>query len=313
MNGAFRNRDESAPIMKIDDLLLLADVHGAGSLSAGARALALPKATVSRRLAALEASVGTRLFVPGARRLKLTEFGAGLAERARRHRDEIDDTRQWIGSHDSTPRGRLRLAMPAELGMFLLADSLTRFVQRYPQVELDIDTTPRLVDLNNEPYDLALRVGPLEDSNLMARRLMVLERGLYASPAYLAGLPEPRTPAALRGHRFVMLAQTLLFPQRLQRASRVAELSLTGAIQCNSIGLALALTRAGGGLGMFSHGMVRQDVASGALLPVLPGWNLEPLPVSVVTASRRLMPAKTRAFIDHLFETRPEWASTGSA
>jgi DNA-binding transcriptional LysR family regulator len=297
--------------MRIDDLLLLADVDGAGSLSAGARALDLPKATVSRRLAALEASVGTRLFVPGARRLKLTEFGAGLAERARRHREDIEDTRQWIGAHDRTPRGRLRLSMPAELGMLLLADSLTRFVQRYPQVELEIDTTPRLVDLNNEPYDLALRVGPLDDSNLMARRLLVLERGLYASPSYLAEHPAPRTPAALRNHRFVVLAQSLSFPQRLQRASKSVDIALNGAIQCNSIGLALSLTRAGGGLGALSHGMVRPEVASGALVPVLPGWNLEPLPVSVVTASRRLMPAKTRAFIDHLFETRPGWATSG--
>jgi DNA-binding transcriptional LysR family regulator len=299
--------------MKFDDLLLLADVDSAGSLSAGARALAMPKATLSRRLTALEASVGTRLFVPGARRLKLTEFGAGLAERARRHREEIEDTRQWIGAHDSTPRGRLRLSMPAELGMFLLAESLTRFVHRYPQVDLDIDTTPRQVDLNNEPYDLAVRVGPLEDSNLMARRLMVLERGLYASPQYLAGQTAPRTPAALRGHRFVVLAQTLSFPQRLRRASRVVDIALSGAIQVNSIGLALSLCRAGGGLGAFSHGMVRPDVATGALIPVLPEWSLEPLPVSVVTASRRLMPAKTRAFIDHLFETRPEWAAAQDA
>jgi DNA-binding transcriptional LysR family regulator len=294
--------------MKIDDLLLLAEVHRAGSLSAGARALALPKATLSRRLAALEAAVGTRVFVPGARRLKLTEFGESLAERALRHRDDIDETRQWVGAQDATPRGRLRISVPAELAMLLLADSMTRFVQRYPEVTLEIDTTPRRVDLVNEDYDLVLRVGPLEDSKLVARRLMVLGRGLYASPLYLADRAAPRTPAALREHRFVVLEQAAAYVQRLSRGSKAVEFRIQGPIVCNSIGLALALTRAGGGLCSFPHGMVRNDVAGGALVPVLEGWSFDPLPVNLLTASRKLQPTKTRVFIDHLFETRPQWA-----
>ena len=294
--------------MKIDDLLLLAEVQRAGSLSASARALGLPKATLSRRLSALETSLGSRLFVPGARRLKFTEFGAGLAERALRHREDIDETRQWVGAQDSTPSGRLRLSIAAELAMLLFAEAFTRFAQRYPKVQLDIDTTTRRVDLNNEPYDLAVRVGPLEDSNLVARPLMVLERGLYASPLYLADHAAPRTPAALREHRFVVLAQAAAHVQRLQRATKTVEFMLAGPISCNSIGLTLALARAGAGLASLPHGMLRADVASGALVPVLAGWSLEPLPVSLVTASRKLLPAKTRVFIDHLFETRPQWA-----
>lgn len=295
--------------MKIDDLLLLADVQRAGSLSAGARTLGLPKATVSRRLQALEVGVGTRVFVPGARRLKLTDFGSELAERARRHREDIDDTRQWIGAHDRTPRGRLRVSMAAEFGMLVLPDSLASFVERYPEVQLEIDTTPRRVDLNNEPYDVALRIGPLEDSNLIARRLMVLERGLYASPAYLARQPVPTTPAALREHRFVVLSHAVDMTHRLQRGRKVVEVKTQGRLHGNSVGLTLALTRAGGGIGSFSHGMVRADVEAGRLVRVLPGWALESLPVTLLTSSRKLMPAKTRAFIDHLFETVPTWGA----
>ncbi len=294
--------------LKIDDLLLLADVHRAGSLTAGAKRLGMPKATVSRRLAALEASVGTRVFVPGARRLQLTEFGQELADRAARHRDEIDDTRHWIGAQETAPTGRLRIAVPAEFATMLMAESMARFVRRYPEVQLEIDTAPRQVDLNNEPVDLLIRFGPLPDSNLVARRLMVLERGLYASPVYLAERSVPRTPADLRRHQFVVLAQAQGHLQRLQWGRRSAEVVPSGPIQCNSIGLTRALVLAGGGIASLPHGMVHADVTAGTLVAVLPQWQFEPLPVSLLTSSRKLLPAKTRAFIEHLFETRPAWA-----
>jgi DNA-binding transcriptional LysR family regulator len=295
--------------MKIDDLLLLAQVHKAGSLSAASRVLDLPKATLSRRLAALETSVGARLFVPGASRLTLTELGEQLAERAARHDDDIAETRQWLASREATPQGRLRVSVPAEFAMLVLAESLARFVRRYPKVELEVDTTPRRVDLFNEPYDVAVRMGPVDEPELIAREYMLLERGLYASPVYLQARPAPLAPADLAEHDFVVLSQAKDANKRkLLKGSQVVEIDLHGPLEANSIGLVLALTRAGGGIGSFPYGMVASDIEAGTLVPVLPDWSYEPLPVHLLTASRRLMPAKTRAFIDHLFETTPDWA-----
>lgn len=295
--------------MKVDDLLLLAQVHKAGSLSAAARVLDLPKATLSRRLTALETAVGARLFVPGASRMTLTELGEQLAERAARHDDDIAETRHWLASREATPQGRLRVSVPAEFAMLLLADSFARFVRRYPKVSLELDTTPRHVDLFNEPYDVAVRMGPVDEPDLIARRYMLLERGLYASPVYLQARPAPQSPEDLSAHDFVVLSQAREANKRkLQSAGRVVEIDLQGPLEANSIGLVLALTRAGGGIGSFPFGMVASDVEAGTLVPVLPEWRYEPLPVHLLTASRRLMPAKTRAFIDHLFETVPEWA-----
>jgi DNA-binding transcriptional LysR family regulator len=295
--------------MKVDDLLLLAQVHKAGSLSAAARVLDLPKATLSRRLTALETAVGARLFVPGASRMTLTELGEQLAERAARHDDDIAETRHWLASREATPQGRLRVSVPAEFAMLLLADSFARFVRRYPKVSLELDTTPRHVDLFNEPYDVAVRMGPVDEPDLIARRYMLLERGLYASPVYLQARPAPQSPEELSAHDFVVLSQAREANKRkLQSAGRVVEIDLQGPLEANSIGLVLALTRAGGGIGSFPFGMVASDVEAGTLVPVLPEWRYEPLPVHLLTASRRLMPAKTRAFIDHLFETVPEWA-----
>ena len=295
--------------MKIDDLLLLAQVHKAGSLSAAARQLDLPKATLSRRLTALETSVGARLFVPGASRMTLTELGEQLAERAARHDDDIAETRHWLASREATPQGRLRVSVPAEFAMLVLSDSLARFVRRYPKVELEVDTTPRRVDLFNEPYDVALRMGPVDEPELVARQYMLLERGLYASPVYLQARPAPQSPADLAEHDFVVLSQARDANKRkLQSGSQVVEIDLHGPLESNSIGLVLAMTRAGGGIGSFPFGMVAADVEAGTLVPVLPQWRYEPLPVYLLTASRRLMPAKTRAFIDHLFETTPAWA-----
>ncbi len=298
--------------MKIDDLLLLAQVHKAGSLSEASRQLDLPKATLSRRLTALESSVGARLFVPGASRLTLTELGEQLAERAARHEEDIAETREWLASREATPQGRLRVAVPAEFAMLVLSESLSRFVRRYPKVELEIDTTPRRVDLFNEPYDVAVRVGPVDEPDLIARRFMLLERGLYASPVYLQARPAPLTPADLAAHDFVVMTQAKeANKRRLQNGSQTVDIDLHGPLEANSIGLVLALTRAGGGIGSFPFGMVAADLEAGTLVHVLPQWSYEPLPVHLLTASRRLMPAKTRAFIDHLFETAPEWARSG--
>ena len=297
--------------MKVDDLLLLAQVHKAGSLSEAARQLDLPKATLSRRLTALETSVGARLFVPGASRLTLTELGEQLAERAARHDDDIAETRQWLASRESKPQGRLLVSVPAEFAMLVLAQSFARFVRRYPQVQLDIDTTPRRVDLINEPYDVAVRMGPVDEPDLVARRFMVLERGLYASPVYLQARPAPQAPADLADHDFVVLTQAKGMYRTLHCGKQSAEIQTRGPLEANSIGLVLSLTRAGGGIASFPYGMVAPDIAAGTLVPVLPEWRFEPLPVTLLTASRRLMPAKTRAFIDHLFETVPEWARSG--
>jgi DNA-binding transcriptional LysR family regulator len=299
--------------MKIDDLLLLAQVHKAGSLSAASRQLDLPKATLSRRLTALETSVGARLFVPGANRLTLTELGEQLAERAARHDDDIAETREWLASREATPQGRLRVSVPAEFAMMLLAESLARFVRRYPKVSLEIDTTPRRVDLFNEPYDVAVRIGPIDEPDLVARQYMLLERGLYASPVYLQARPAPQTPADLAQHDFVVLTQARDKPSRLINGRQSVDIEARGPLEANSIGLVLALTRAGGGLAGFPSGMVVSDVEAGMLVPVLPEWRYEPLPVTLLTASRRLMPAKTRAFIDHLFETKPDWAKAPGA
>lgn len=296
--------------MKIDDLLLLAQVHKAGSLSAAARVLALPKATLSRRLTALETSVGARLFVPGAARMTLTELGEQLAERAARHDDDIAETRQWLASREATPQGRLRVSVPAEFAMLVLAESFARFVRRYPRVTLEVDTTPRRVDLFNEPYDLAVRMGPVDEPDLIARQYMLLERGLYASPVYLQARPAPQTPADLAEHDFVVLSQGKGLHRTLLNGRQTAEVEARGPLEANSIGLVLSLTRAGGGIGSFPFGMVAPDVIAGTLVPVLPDWRYEPLPVHLLTASRRLMPAKTRAFIDHLFETKPDWAKS---
>lgn len=137
---------------------------------------------------------------------------------------------------------------------------------------------------------------------------MLLERGLYASPVYLQARPAPQTPADLDDHDFVVLSQAKGMYRKLLNGKQTAEVEVRGPLEANSIGLVLSLARAGGGIASFPFGMVASDVEAGTLVPVLPEWSYEPLPVTLLTASRRLMPAKIRAFIDHLFETVPEWA-----
>jgi DNA-binding transcriptional LysR family regulator len=133
-----------------------------------------------------------------------------------------------------------------------------------------------------------------------------MHKGLFASPDYLARHGAPSTPEDLAAHRFVVYTPMARKGQhRLHHGTQTASFTMQGPLHCNSMGLAVALTRAGSGIGTLPSAMARQEVASGSLVPLLPDWQFDPTEVSIVTASRRLMPSKIRAFIDHLFEQVP--------
>ncbi len=171
----------------INDFVLFAAVVRAGSLAAAARALNLPKSTISRHLARLEHEVGQRLLNRTTRQVVPTDVGAAFLEYCDRVENSASDARQFLTSIDDTPRGRLRVTMPGEVANYLLADPIAAFVNRYPEVKLAIDFSARRADLVAERFDVAIRVGALPDSSLVAKRFVTLDTALYASPRYLEG------------------------------------------------------------------------------------------------------------------------------
>ena len=170
-----------------NDLLLFARVVDEHSFTRAAERLGLPKSTVSRRVSALEAQLGERLLLRTTRQLTLTDFGHSVLEHAHQIASEVDAASLLAQHRQVQPSGRLRVSMPADFATNVLAPMLATFVQKYPAISLELDLTPRRVDLIGENFDVAIRMGDLpDDSTLAARRLATFTAGLYASPRYLA-------------------------------------------------------------------------------------------------------------------------------
>ena len=237
------------------------------------------------------------------RRQTLTEFGQLLLEHARQVVAEVDAVAALSAHRAAAPSGRLRVSMPGDFANLLLAEALAGFVASYPGISLELDLSPRRVDLLGEGIDVAIRIGPLPDDTLLAaRRLSELSTGLYASAGYLAEFGDPAHPEELASHRLVGLSGADGTPVRWTLSKDDARWNglPAGRITANSPELLIHMVRAGAGITAVPDAFALPDVQKGLLRRVLPDWRLPSETVSAVFPGRKLMPAKTRAFIDML-------------
>ncbi len=288
-----------------DDLALFALVVEAGSFSRAAERCGLPKATISRRVGALESRLGERLLVRTTRRLALTEFGERILEHARRLLDEVQAASALAQHRQSTPQGVLRVSSPPDFFVELdLVAFLLQFAARHPAVRLELDMSARRVDLVAERFDLAVRVaGRLpDDTTLVARRMVDLPHGLYASRAYLSQRGVPRAPADLLAHTGMRLIASNgeAQPWRLTRGAETWEGLPVGPLAANSMALQRTLAAHGMGIAALSERFAQPLVEQGLLERVLPQWCLPSMTVWAVTPGRRLLPTRTSAFIEML-------------
>jgi DNA-binding transcriptional LysR family regulator len=290
-------------VISSDDMLLFAAIAEEGSLVRAAERMGMPKATVSRRLSNLEAGVGQQLMVRTTRRLTLTDFGQAFLEQCQRVAEEVAAANDLAMSRERLPHGRLRVSMPADYAQQRLAGAIATFVEQYPEIQLDLDLTSRRVDLIGEQFDLVIRMGELgNDATLVARKLDEQSFGLYASPIYLAVHPLPRVPDDLMGHACIRLlsARGMAVPWKLKRGEEVWEQVPPGRLTLNSPGVIQQLLLDGAGIGALPDHFAKVDVDAQHLLRVLPDWCLPSVPAWAVMPTRRYLPAKTRAFLNHL-------------
>lgn len=285
-----------------DDLLLFARVMEAGSFSRAAERVHWPKSTVSRRIAALEQRLGEKLLLRSTRKLSLTDFGAGVLEHARAVAAEVDGALALALHRQQKPSGRLRVSMPADFAQTVLAGTLAEFAIHYPEVSLELDLTPRRVDIIGEGFDLAIRMGQLdEEGQLGARRLVVTHWGLYAAPAYLARVGEPLLPQALaQMHGLMLLSRTgEAVPWRLQRdGGDAVVVEPAQRTLANAPSLLVTLAEQGVGIAGVDRLIVREALEQGRLQRVLPDWTLPGSTCWAVFPERRLMPLRTRVFLE---------------
>ena len=288
-----------------NDLLLFARVVDEGSFSRAADRLGLPKSTVSRRVAALESHLGERLLLRTTRKLTVTEFGLAVLAHARHVVEDVEAAEHLAQNRQSEPSGRLRVSMPNDLANLVLAPVLAAFVERYPKISLDVDLSARFVDLVAESFDVALRPGRLrDDATLAARRIATFSSSLYAAPAYLARRGTPSEPEALMEHDALRVLNRAGDPMTwtLRRGEAEWEGVPPGRATANSPELLMRMALTGCGIAIVNDHFALHHLESGELIQVLPDWRVTPIDLWAVFPGRRLMPAKTRAFVDLLTE-----------
>jgi DNA-binding transcriptional LysR family regulator len=285
------------------DLLLFARIVECGSLSQAAERLQLPKSTVSRRLTLLEARLGERLLQRTTRKLVLTEFGGSLLEHARKVAEETEAAAALAQHRQQAPNGLLRVSMPADFANSNLSRLLPDFMKKYPAISIDLDLSPRRVDLVAEGFDVAIRMGALpDDASLAARPVLLSTWGLFASPRYtgLHGLPEH--PDDLFRYDLLSLPRAVngLARWKLTRGKTIWERDVPIKTRANSPELLTKLATAALGIATCTDEFAAPHVKKGELVRILPDWAFPQVTGWAVFPGRRLMPAKTRAFLDML-------------
>jgi len=290
--------------LDLNALLLFHGIAASGSLTRAAAQLDVPKATLSRRLRALEREIDALLVTRGRRRLELTEAGAALYAASQ----QLVSEARAVGDYARTLRaeldGALRVAVPTGYMATLCGRALLRFAALHPRVRLQVFQTDRWIDVTEEPFDIVVRVGAVPNRALPVCPLARIRRGAYASPQYLKSRAAPAQPADLAQHECVIVASQLaagVWPA-LERRGRPAP---PRAI-VSDVYLARDMALAGLGITVLPEALCREDLAAGRLVRLLLDWRIPPADVVATYADQRHLPAKLRSFLDLL---RAEFAA----
>jgi DNA-binding transcriptional LysR family regulator len=283
-----------------------------GSLTAAAAALDVSAPSVVRLLASLERSLDVRLLNRTTRRIALTGEGRDYYERCKRILAEVEEAEAAAGNRRGAPRGELRVTAPVLFGRMHFAPLAGEFTRRHRGVSIDLLLVDRVVNLLDEGLDVGVRIAELPDSSLVAAPVGELRRVVCASPRYLARAGTPRTPQDLRGHaciRFAGLGAT--HEWRFRDGTRQVDVPVSGPLSGNQADALVEACGDGLGVGMFLSYQVAPLVAAGRLKLLLADYWPPPVPVSIVYPHAKLLPARTRLFVDWMRERLPARIGSG--
>ena len=276
----------------------------AGSLSAAARSLPSSLTSVSRQISALEEHFRTRLLLRTTRRLALTDEGRILYERAKAVLGEVKEIEAALTRDRHQPSGRIRVASPSLMGRLLIAPLLAEFLRRYPALSVDLLLVDRAVDTVEEDIHLAIRIGRLRDSQLVARKLADLRMIVCASPAYLAQRGTPETPGDLAHHDCLVFSDAPGSAEwRFADDGKTGrKIRISGRLWMNSLEALATVAKEGAGIVRVPSWQVEADLAAGRLVRLLTDYEPAPVPLHLMFQPSRLASPKIRAFADYLVE-----------
>jgi DNA-binding transcriptional LysR family regulator len=292
--------------MDLNLVQTFARVAEAQSFTGAARALGLPKSSVSRAVSRLEEELGVRLLERTTRRLNLTDEGRTYYESALRGLTELSEGERRVAELQGDPRGLVRLTAPVDLDEGPLVDLVLDFQKKYPRIHLEVSFSNRLVDLAQEGFDIAIRAGRMQDSSLIARKIGSSDAWLFASPAYLKRRGRPRTPADLAGHDCV------LFNPRHERATwpltgpkGLEPVEVSGIFHTDNLAFVRQLVLGGAGIGLIPSTMGQADLREKRLQRVLPDHDVRGAAVYVVVPSMQHLPRRVSLFRQYLIDSFP--------
>jgi DNA-binding transcriptional LysR family regulator len=284
---------------RFDAMSVLLEVVEAGSLSEAGRRLAMPLATVSRKVAELEVRLKTRLLNRSSRSLSLTDAGRSYVAACKRILEDVEDAERAAAGEYTAPKGELMITAPIVFGRLHVLPVVMAFLEAYPEVDIRMVLTDRVVNLLEDPVDLALRIGALPDSSLIATRLGTVRKVVCASPAYFAARSRPTAPAELGAHDCVTF-EGLMSPEAWVFGREESEKAVAIHSRLVVSTAEAAIDAAVGGVGitrLFSY-QVAAALRAGSLSIALSEFEPSPVPVSLVYAGRGRLPLKLRAFLD---------------
>jgi DNA-binding transcriptional LysR family regulator len=285
---------------RLGDLDIFARVAATGSMSQAARELSLSPPVISKRIKRLEERLGTRLLQRTTRQIALTEAGKGFHERVLAILSSVEEAENWVSQRAQQARGPLRVSAPTTFGRMHVAPYLVKFLEKYPEISLDLALSDSFVDVVGDGFDVAIRIADLADTSLVARKLASNHRVLCASPDYLARFGAPQTLADLARHRLLVHNTD---HWRLEGPEGPVNVPVSSAIQTNSSEVIREAVIAGLGIALRSTWDVGPELRSHKLAIVLPRYRASHrVAIHAVYPSRRHLPQRTRVFIDFLVE-----------
>ncbi|AHK70716.1 transcriptional regulator [Gluconobacter oxydans] len=288
---------------RIDLLRIFIRVAESGSFTHAADTLQMPRSTVSTAVQELENRLGTRLLARTTRSVRLTDDGRMFQQTALRLLGDFEDAENRFRLHSSQTRGHVKVNLPSRIGRLIVAPALPEFLDRYPGLDIELGMTDRSINLAEDGTDCVLRVGPLQDSSLIGRKLGLLPVFNVASPSYLAQHGTPQTPADLSAHQAVLYASPTtgrIEDWEWEHDGRENSRPVRGRVTVNSAEGAVACCLAGLGLAQLPAYDVLPHIRRGELVDILPQWRAAPLPMTLLYPHRTHLSRRLEVFTEWL-------------
>jgi DNA-binding transcriptional LysR family regulator len=293
----------------LNEMAIFVRVVESGSFTGAAKALSLPKSTVSRKITQLEERLGVRLIQRTTRSLSLTDTGSAYHAHCSRILADIEEANIAVTQMQSTPTGILRITAPVLFGSTVLSGLVAEYMELYPQVNIDLVLSDQLLDLVQEGIDVAFRVGQLEDSSLIGRYLGDVKAMVCASPDYIAKFGKPNHPDEIENHQVLSATSWTQWSLKGPEGKEI-NVNIKPRLKVNDLSSLYTLALSGAGIAALPVLIAASAIKSKNLVPILCDWPFEAHPIHALYASNRHLSAKVRSFVDFVIERvrpNPPW------